>query len=66
METSIKTKIDDSRKLNQLDIMAQRCLRDALAAAAVDRRQHIENCSQNLDFLKAQVKHFAQMFSRLF
>ena len=61
MDTSIKVKIDDSKKLHQLDIMAQRCLRDALAAAAVDRKNHVENCSQNLDFLKGQVLSFCTL-----
>lgn len=56
MDAAIKVKIDDSKRLHQLDIMAQRCLRDALAAAAVDRKGLIENCAKNLDFLKTQIK----------
>ena len=54
--SSIKSKTEELRRLHELDILSQRCLRNALAAAAVDRTQHIENCNQNLDYLKTEVQ----------
>ena len=58
MEASIESKRKEEHDLNEQDIVAHRRLRDAIAAAAVECKQHIENCDENLKFLKKQVTSF--------
>jgi len=58
MEASIESKRKEEQDLNEQDIVAHRRLRDATAAAAVECKQHIENCDENLKFLKKQVTSF--------
>ena len=58
MEASIESKRKEEQDLNEQDIVAHRRLRDAIAAAAVECKQHIENCDENLKFLKQQVTIF--------
>jgi len=58
MEASIESKRKEERDLNEQDIVAHRRLRDAIAAAAVECKQHIENCDENLKYLKKQVTSF--------
>lgn len=58
MEASIESKRKEEQDLNEQDIVAHRRLRDAIAAAAVECKQHIENCDENLKFLKKQVTSF--------
>ena len=55
MEASIESKRKEERELHEQDIVAHRRLRDATAAAAVECKQHIENCEENLKFLKIEV-----------
>lgn len=55
MDVSIESKKKEEQDLHQLDIVAHRRLRDAIAAAAVECKQHVENCDDNLKYLKKQV-----------
>lgn len=58
MEASIESKRKEEQDLNEQDIVAHRRLRDAIAAAAVECKQHIENSDENLKYLKKQVTSF--------
>lgn len=62
MEASIESKRKEERDLNEQDMVAHRRLRDAIAAAAVECKQHIENCDENLKYLKKQVTSFKLTF----
>ena len=55
MEISIESKRKEEQDLHKLDIMAHRRLRDAIAAAAVECKQHVQDCDANLKYLKKQV-----------
>lgn len=55
MEASIESKRKEEQDLNEQDIVAHRRLRDAIAAAAVECKQHIENSDENLKYLKKQI-----------
>ena len=55
LEASIESKRKEEKDLHEQDIMAHRRLRDATAAAAVECKQHVENCQENLTYLKKQV-----------
>ncbi|XP_078384616.1 uncharacterized protein LOC144667108 [Oculina patagonica] len=55
MDVSIESKRKDEQDLHELDIVAHRRLRDAIAAAAVECKQHVENCDDNLKYLKKQI-----------
>lgn len=55
MEASIESKRKEEKELHEKDIAAHRRLRDATAAAAVESKQCIEDCQNNLKYLKKQV-----------
>ena len=55
MDASVESKRKEERDLLKQDTLAHRRLRDATAAAAVECKQHIEDCDNNLKFLKDQV-----------
>lgn len=55
MEASIESKRKEEKELHEKDIAAHRRLRDATAAAAVESKQCIEDCKNNLKYLKKQV-----------
>lgn len=52
MDASVESKRKEEHELHTLDIVAHRRLRDATAAAAIECKQHIEDCDKNLKFLK--------------
>ncbi|XP_032217735.1 cingulin [Nematostella vectensis] len=56
IDSSIANKIEEEKRLHEMDIMAQRALRDALAAAAVEAQQTVETCNSNLDMLRQRMK----------
>jgi len=55
LEASIESKMKEEKDLHELDIVAHRRLRDVTAAAAVECKQHIKNCEENLQYLKKEV-----------
>ncbi|XP_073229610.1 uncharacterized protein [Porites lutea] len=55
MEASIESKRKEEKELHEKDIAAHRRLRDATAAAAVESKQCIEDCQNNLKYLKKQI-----------
>ena len=55
LEASISSKRKEELDLHEMDIMAHRRLRDATAAAAVESKQQIESCEENINFLKQKV-----------
>lgn len=55
LEASISSKRKEELDLHEMDIMAHRRLRDATAAAAVESKQQIESCEENINFLKQKL-----------
>lgn len=55
LEASITSKKKEEKDINELDIMAHRRLRDATSAAAIDCKQQIESCDENIKYLKEKV-----------
>ena len=55
LEASISSKKKEEKDIHELDIMAHRRLRDATSAAAIDCKQQIESCDQNIKYLKEKV-----------
>lgn len=55
LEASITSKKKEEKDIHELDIMAHRRLRDATSAAAIDCKQQIESCDENIKYLKEKL-----------